>query len=662
MSIVARPRLPEPAAIVVAKYARVSTLDQLDGFGLEDQEKISNGWLDRHPEATVHDEYVDEAVSGALESRPEMDRLVRDAYRQHFNRILVPKVDRIGRTARAAYQWAWAMADLGVYFISVSENIDTSTESGWSQFMQHVTFSEMEWRRIKERTLAGRELKISYGGWPGGPAPYGYKIAQDTSAVGERRKKFSVLVTDEHESKVLFVATELIVDQGMNISEACDELNKRSLRTRSGVPWSPANLRNRLHGDTIHSGYVVYRKTNRGTGKNTTRRREDGSPVHGDQVRIGVPPILSEERAELLMGTLKKIGFQNGRTGDRIYPLSGRIDSLCGSVYVGSGRRGEKARSYRCKGLTKKGESCGEPYFNAAEIEGVVWTELAELVKDESQLLVMASEWVSSRPGDREKYEKRVTDFAGKIAKQEDLIHRQVPAYMKAGVDPLVLKAGLKEMQQELAEYRKQLGFAEEWLQAYAEHERQARNLVGIAHNAGQPLDSMTLLERKEIFDMFNIRVTPGTMENTAKPGVKCEIGRWHHETATLVPPDPTDEEWEAVLAVLRKAVSGKSKNHFTSKYDIRAQFSGMLHRLRQGLSWVDMPLTWGPINPMRERQLFWWKRGVWPEFMTVLGADRRGVEAYRRPTLPQVTVTGRFRAGRPVEVRSEAPKDKGTP
>lgn len=233
---------------------------------------------------------------------------------------------------------------------------------------------------------------------------------------------------------------------------------------------------------------------------------------------------------------------------------------------------------------------------------------------------------------------------------------------MKAGVDPLVLKAGLKEMQQELAEYRKQLGFAEEWLRAYAEHERQARNLVGIAHNVSQPPDSMTLLERKEIFDMFNIRVTPGTLENTAKPGVKCEIGRWHHETATLVPPDPMDEEWEAVLAVLRKAVSGKSKNHFTSKYDIRAQFSGMLHRLRQGLSWVDMPLTWGPINPMRERQLFWWKRGVWPEFMTVLGADRRGVEAYRRPTLPQVTVTGRFRAGRPVEVRSEAPKDKGTP
>ncbi|NEC65690.1 recombinase family protein [Streptomyces sp. SID9727] len=137
------------------RLVRVSTAEQLDGFGLEDQDQVSRGWLTRHPEATVYDEYVDEAVSGALESRPEMDRLVHDARRGCFNRILVPAVDRIGRTARAAYQWAWDMADLGVHFLSASEGIDTSTETGWSQFMRCVTLAEMEWLRIKQR-LASR--------------------------------------------------------------------------------------------------------------------------------------------------------------------------------------------------------------------------------------------------------------------------------------------------------------------------------------------------------------------------------------------------------------------------------------------------------------------------------------------------------------------------
>lgn len=642
MPIVARPRLHASAAIVVAKYTRVSTADQLNGFGLEDQDKISNGWLDRHPDVTVYDEYVDEAVSGALENRPEMGRLVLDAHRQCFNRILVPKVDRIGRTARAAYQWAWNMADLGIYFISVTERIDTSTDSGWSQFMQCVTSSEMEWRSIAERTFAGRELKISYGGWPGGPAPYGYRIAQDTNWVGERRKQLSVLVTDDHESTVLAVAVELIVDQGMHLTGTCDELNRRELFTRSGVPWTVGNLRNRLHSETIHDGYVVYRKTNRGNGKNTTLRYGDGTPVYGEQARVGVPAIFSEERARHLMEALKKLGFQNGRIGDQGYPLSGRINGLCGEVYTGAGRRGEEARAYRCKGMINKEEPCGEPYFNAAEIEGVVWAELPKLLKDGPGLQVMAAEWVGSLPGDKEKYEKRVAGFAGRISAQQDLIDRKVPEYIKAGVDPVVLKASVKEMQQELEEFRRQKIIAEHWLEARAAYERQAHDLVDIANNTRERLDDMTLEELSDVFDMFDIKVVPGTMENTSKPGVKCAVSQWHWETGTLVPPNPTDTEWETVLEILRTYFDGKAKKHFTTKYDIRAQFCGMLHRLRQGLSWNDMPLTWGPVDPMRSRQLKWWQKGAWPEIMESLGAGKRGVEAYRRPTLPQLTVTGR--------------------
>lgn len=71
------------------------------------------------------------------------------------------------------------------------------------------------------------------------------------------------------------------------------------------------------------------------------------------------------------------------------------------------------------------------------------------------------------------------------------------------------------------------------------------------------------------------------------------------------------------------------------------------------------MPLNWGPIDPMRTRQLKWWQKGAWPEVMQVLCADKRGVEAYRRPTLPQLTVTGRLRTGLPAEARSEAPEHK---
>ncbi|MFD3314673.1 recombinase family protein [Streptomyces sp. NPDC058694] len=652
MPIVARPCLAAPAAVVVAKYARVSTLDQLEGFGLEDQDKVSDGWLGLHPEVTVYDSYVDEAVSGALESRPEMDRLVADAHQQRFNRILVPKVDRIGRTARAAFQWAWNMADIGIHFISVTEGIDTSTEAGWQQFMQYVTFSEMDWRRIKERTVAGRELKIGYGGWPGGSAPYGYRIEKDTKEVGGRRKRLSVLVTDAHEAMVLAVAAELIVDQGMNLTESCGVLNKRKLFTRSGVPWSVANLRNRLHSETIHEGYVVYRKTDRGNGRNTTLRCDDGTPVHGAQVRIGVPPIFSEERAAQLMGALKRLGFQNGRRENSVYPLTGRIHGKCGEVYTGAGRGA--GRSYRCRGLLGE-PSCREPYFEADHIEGVVWKELGLLLEDESRLRDLAAERWGSLSGDREKYEKRVAEFTTRIAEQEQLIEVRIPEYVRAGVDPAVLQASITALESELAEFRRQREFAEQWMAAHADQERRACNLVDIVTDAEGRRKALTLEERKEVFDMFDLKIVVDGMTNLRKPGVRCPVSEWHWATGTKVPPDPDDEQWENVLGTLRAYFT---KRHFTSKYDIRLQFRGMLHRLRHGLSWVDMPLTWGPVDPIRERQLSWWQKGSWPVIMKVLDAGTTGTDAYKRPTLPQLTVIAQLRPGLLADIHTGAARD----
>jgi len=137
--------------------------------------------------------------------------------------------------------------------------------------------------------------------------------------------------------------------------------------------------------------------------------------------------------------------------------------------------------------------------------------------------------------------------------------------------------------------------------------------------------------------------VHPGVTENRLKPGVKCPVSEWHWTTGTLIPPDPSDGEWEAVVETVQPFFT---KRHFTSKYDIRQQFSGMLYRLRNGVSWGDMPLTWGPTNPMRERQLSWWQKGAWPKAMETLNAGGRGVPAYRRSTLPQFMVVGRDHAG----------------
>ena len=45
-------------------------------------------------------EYVDAGVSGAKDSRPELNRLMADAKRRRFDVVLVWKLDRFGRSMR----------------------------------------------------------------------------------------------------------------------------------------------------------------------------------------------------------------------------------------------------------------------------------------------------------------------------------------------------------------------------------------------------------------------------------------------------------------------------------------------------------------------------------------------------------------------------------
>ncbi|MEV6509444.1 hypothetical protein AB0M61_25405 [Streptomyces sp. NPDC051642] len=117
-------------------------------------------------------------------------------------------------------------------------------------------------------------------------------------------------------------------------------------------------------------------------------------------------------------------------------------------------------------------------------------------------------------------------------------------------------------------------------------------NLVDFTADAEERLKSLTPAERKEVVDLFDVRVVLGDATILGKPGVRCAVSEWHWTTGAKVPPNPDDEQWARVLEVLQPFFT---KRHFTSRCDIRRQFEGMLHRLRHGLTWGDMPLTWGP-------------------------------------------------------------------
>ncbi|WP_424848525.1 recombinase family protein [Streptomyces sp. SAI-129] len=212
---------------------RVSTPEQVRGYGLGVQESAGRAYIAGRSGWTLPPELIfrDEGVSGATVARPGMLRLEQAARQGLIDVVVVHSFDRIGRTTQAFWSWIWALEDLGVSFVSATEDIDTATEAGRLQLQGRILRAEAERTLLCERTQGGRQRKALDGGWVGGPPPWGYAIDK---AGGHR----STLVVDEGEARVVRKAVSLVVDESHNVSETARELNTLGYLTRSGRPWT----------------------------------------------------------------------------------------------------------------------------------------------------------------------------------------------------------------------------------------------------------------------------------------------------------------------------------------------------------------------------------------------------------------------------------------
>jgi DNA invertase Pin-like site-specific DNA recombinase len=135
----------------VALYARVSTDDK--GQSPEMQLRDFNEFVSRRG-WTVYKEYVDVA-SGSKESRPQLDRLMRDAAQRKFDVVLVWKFDRFARSVKHLISALNEFNALGIGFVSYTQNIDTTTPMGKVMFTMLAAFAEFERDTIIERVNAG---------------------------------------------------------------------------------------------------------------------------------------------------------------------------------------------------------------------------------------------------------------------------------------------------------------------------------------------------------------------------------------------------------------------------------------------------------------------------------------------------------------------------
>ena len=130
-------------------YARVST---------DDQDTTSQ--LDALHTANCERIYK-ESASGRSRNRPELDRML-DAVREG-DVVVVQRLDRLGRSLKDLIELLDDFHQRGIHFMSLSENIDTTTATGELAFHMIGAIAQFERRLISERTKVGLEAARARG-------------------------------------------------------------------------------------------------------------------------------------------------------------------------------------------------------------------------------------------------------------------------------------------------------------------------------------------------------------------------------------------------------------------------------------------------------------------------------------------------------------------
>jgi len=133
----------------VALYLRVSTNAQSTDAQLAELRQLveRRGWR--------YKVFCDKGQSGAKESRPAFDEMMRQVRRGHFAAICIWALDRLARSLRQLLDISLELQRLNVDLVAVKQDLDTSTSSGRLVFGVLSTVAEFERDLLKERVRAG---------------------------------------------------------------------------------------------------------------------------------------------------------------------------------------------------------------------------------------------------------------------------------------------------------------------------------------------------------------------------------------------------------------------------------------------------------------------------------------------------------------------------
>ena len=209
-------------------YIRNSRITQENS--VEVQNKLINDYCENN-KITLDKIVVDEGISGSGEKtklRDGYNSIIEMIHNQEIDTLVVISISRWGRNLGEIYKSVQLMETKGVNFLSIKENIDTSTPYGRFTINLLSSLYEMELELIKERVKDTLKVKKE-NGKVYSPTPFGFnRVEQD-------------LIENPKEKRLLRKMLRL-KENGNSYGDISNYLKKNRHKTKSGGKWTRENV------------------------------------------------------------------------------------------------------------------------------------------------------------------------------------------------------------------------------------------------------------------------------------------------------------------------------------------------------------------------------------------------------------------------------------
>ena len=334
-------------AVIYARYSCDAQTEQ----SIEGQLRVCEEYAAKNG-ILILDTYIDRAMTGTNDMRPDFQRMIRDSAKKQWDYVLVYKLDRFSRNKYEATNYKHTLKLNGVKVVSAMENIPDTPEGiileslleGMNQYYSAELAQKVR-RGMKETRLKGN--------YQGGALPYGY-VACD--------KK---VIIDEEKAEIVRFIFEQYID-GVFVKDIIASLTERGVLYK-GKPF-PMN--------------TVY-----GILKN---EKYSGSYMLGDELVDKIyPPIVSQE----IFGKVRAKVNAN-KYGKRsvavVYLLRHKMKcGYCGESIIaecGTSKMGERRYYYKCHGRKNLRNGCKHKAYRKEILEKFILDAIIDELKKPNQI------------------------------------------------------------------------------------------------------------------------------------------------------------------------------------------------------------------------------------------------------------------------------------